>query len=116
MSAATFPLNFADLARWANWALANEAERSAKRQASTMEEIDAFYTAMVTRLDDIFGHLDQHSLDDLPPDSISLMLLTLSLAEVAPAVEQFRQPAVTDGYETRRFHPSRRGYTGPAAG
>ena len=116
MNSATFPDKFVDLARWANWALASEAERSAKRQASAMDEIDAFYTAMIARLDEIFGHLDQYPLDDMPPDCISLMLLTLSLAEVAPAVEQFRQPAVTDGYDTRRFHPSRRGYTGPAAG
>jgi len=40
----------------------------------------------------------------------------LSLAEVAPAVEQFRQAAVTDGFDTRRFRPARRGYSGPAAG
>ena len=116
MTGATFPGQFADLTQWAGWALASEAERSAKRQASTMAEIDAFYAAMVARLDDIFSHLDQYPLDELPPDCISLMLLTLSLAEVAPAVEQFRQPTVTDGYETRRFRPSRRGYTGLAAG
>jgi hypothetical protein len=31
--------------------------------------------------------------------------MTLSLAEVAPAVENFGQPGVVDGYEYTRFVP-----------
>jgi hypothetical protein len=116
MSAQRFPAQFSDLAAWSDWALATEAERGAKRQASTLKEIDGFYAAMLARLDETLSFLDQYTLDELPEECMPLMLLTLSLAEVAPAVEQFRQAAVTDGFDTRRFRPARRGYSGPAAG
>jgi hypothetical protein len=34
-----------------------------------------------------------------------LFLLSLSLAEVAPAIENFNQPSVIDGYDFKRFIP-----------
>ena len=45
------------------------------------------------------SYIAQFPLDNLPPDAQRLFLLTLSLAEVAPAVEQFGQPQVVDGYD-----------------
>ena len=42
-------------------------------------------------------------MDELPQDATRLFYLTLSLAEVAPAVEQFGQPSVVDGYDVKRI-------------
>ena len=39
------------------------------------------------------------------PQSYQGFLLTLSLAEVAPAVEKFNQPTVIDGFDFKRFVP-----------
>jgi hypothetical protein len=60
-------------------------------------------------MDDIFAYLEQFPLDDLPAEAQRLFLLSLSLAEVAPAIEQFGQPQVVDGYDIRRVTPVRRG-------
>jgi hypothetical protein len=53
----------------------------------------------------VFAYLNQFSLETLPAEAQRLLDLTLSLAEVAPAVECFRQPLVVDGYEASRFIP-----------
>jgi len=42
-------------------------------------------------------------VEDLPEDATRLFYLTLSLAEIAPAIEQFGQPSVVDGYEVKRL-------------
>ena len=54
------------------------------------------------------SYIAQFPLDDLPPDAQRLFLLTLSLVEVAPAVEQFGQPQVVDGYDIERIVAARR--------
>ena len=46
----TLPADFADLEPFADWALATEAERYAKRLASTMDELQAFYDSAFPRL------------------------------------------------------------------
>jgi len=85
------------------WSLATEPERSARRQASTMSDIKAFYAAMLARMEEVLPYLDQFSMEALPEDATRLFYLTLSLAEVAPAVEQFGQPSVVDGYDVKRI-------------
>jgi hypothetical protein len=97
------PAQFQELEQWMAWSLATEQERSAKRQASTMEEIRAFYDAMLARMDAVLPYLDQFPVDALPEDAARLFYLTLSLAEVSLAVEQFGQPSVVDGYDVKRF-------------
>jgi len=99
------PRQFNDLEIWHDWSLATELERSAKRQASTMEDIRRFYDAMLPRMEDILTFLAQYPLDGNPPEVARLSLLTLSLAEIAPAVENFGQPSVVDGYDVARFKP-----------
>jgi hypothetical protein len=103
VSNALLPAQFRDLEQWMAWSLATEQERSAKRQASTMNDIKAFYDAMLARMEEVLPYVDQFSVEDLPEDATRLFYLTLSLAEVAPAVEQFGQPSVVDGYEIKRF-------------
>ncbi len=110
MPESALPEQFQDLAHCIDWALATEEERSDKRQASMMEDIKAFYDAMLTRMEDVLPYLEQFTLDELPEDARRLFHLTLSLAEVAPAVEQFGQPSVIDGYDVKRFVPCHNSY------
>jgi hypothetical protein len=85
------------------WSLATEQERSRKRLASTMQDIKAFYDAMLARMEEVLPYLDQFPVEALPEDATRLFYLMLSLAEVAPASEQFGQPSVVDGYDVKRI-------------
>jgi hypothetical protein len=105
MAERQLPAGFVELEPFLDWSLATEHERSAKRQASSIAEIQAFYDAMVARLGEILSYLNNFSLEDIPADVKRLSLLSLSLAEVAPAVENFGQPSVVDGYDISRFIP-----------
>ena len=99
------PEAFPDLEPLVAWALPTEQERNHKRVNSSMTEINTFYETLLPRMDDVLAYLNQFSLDALPAEAQRLMYLTLSLAEVAPAVEFFHQPRVTDGYDPARFIP-----------
>jgi hypothetical protein len=96
------PDQFEDLEQFIDWALPTERERNNKRIASTMPAIEAFYDAMLPRARAIVAYLDKFPLDEMPVREIRLMNLLLSLAEVANAVEIFKQPTVIDGYDSRR--------------
>ena len=48
---ALLPADFADLEPYADWALPGEGARYAKRLASTMDELQAFYDAAFPRLE-----------------------------------------------------------------
>lgn len=109
MPESLFPATFHDLEKWSAWAVATEQERSDKRQASTMTEIKAFYDAMLTRTEEILTYVEQFPLEQMPADAQRLFSLTLSLAEVAPAVELFGQISVVDGYDVKRFTMQRMG-------
>ena len=103
---AMLPKQFSDLERFVGpWALATEKERNRKRLSSTMEEIRAFYDAMLLRMEAVIGYLNQFPLDQVPEEAKRLLYLTLSLAEVANAVELFGQPGVIDGFDPERFIP-----------
>lgn len=103
MTTDQLPEQFQDLAPYLAWSLPTERERSAKRQASTMAEISSFYQAMLPRMEEVLPYLDQFSLENIPEDVQRLFYLALSLAEVAPAVENFGQPSVVEGYDVARF-------------
>jgi len=105
MTERQLPESFQDLTPYLAWALATERERSAKRQSSTMTEIKAFYDAMLARMEEVLPYLAQFPPEQVPADVQRLFLLTLSLAEVAPAVENFGQPSVVQGYDVARFIP-----------
>ncbi|MGE4056430.1 MAG: hypothetical protein AB7F99_16705, partial [Vicinamibacterales bacterium] len=87
------PDQFADLEPLAGrWSLATETQRSRHRLASSMEDMAAFAQALLPQLDRIFAYLDQFPLDKMPEEARRLFYLTLSLAEVAPALETYGQP------------------------
>jgi len=100
----TLPDAFADLQPFVErWALATETERNTERHAVGMDAILAFKDAMLPRVDAVVQWLNQFPLTTLPDAAKPLMYLLLSFAEIAPAVEFYKQPAVIDGYDPRRF-------------
>ncbi|MBF0662370.1 MULTISPECIES: hypothetical protein [unclassified Rhodococcus (in: high G+C Gram-positive bacteria)] len=90
------PTEFSDLEPYADWALATEPERYAKRLASTMPEMQQFYDAAFARLEDAITYCDKFDLDDLPDDARSLMHLMQSLVMVSFPIEVWKQPRVPD--------------------
>jgi len=105
MSGPSLPEKFRDLEPWLEWALPTERERKAKRIASSMEEIRAFYAAMFARLEAIILYVDQSPYDELPPASRRLADLSLSLIEICNLVELYKGPDVMDAMEPARFVP-----------
>jgi hypothetical protein len=87
------------------WALATERERNTKRYASTMEELQEVYDAILPRIDDVIEYLNDFPLDDMPEDAKRLLHLTFALAEINLAVERYHQPTVPNGFATDRFLP-----------
>lgn len=108
---AALPGGFAELERWvAEWALPRQLERSATRQSATMEKINAFYQATLPRLPEILELLGRYAAGaDIPKDVERLFHLSLSMGEIAPAVELFQQPGVPYGFELQRFKPTHDG-------
>ena len=91
------PEQFADLEPYANtWSLATESERYARRLSSTVDEMQAFYDAIVPRADEAMTYLEQFPLDALPDDALALLHLLYSMIEVSFPVEVWRQPRVPD--------------------
>jgi hypothetical protein len=92
----TLPPDFSDLEQFADWVLDTEAERYAKRLASSMDEMQAFYDAAFPRIDAALGYLDGFDLYALPEDAKNLLYLYCSLVNASFPVEVWRQPRVPD--------------------
>ncbi|CAO5192125.1 Xaa-Pro dipeptidase [Frankia sp. AiPs1] len=90
------PADFADLEPYADWALATEPERYARRLASSMADMQAFYDAAFLRLEDAIAYCDKFPLDSLPDDAVTLMHLMQSLVMVSFPVEVWKQARVPD--------------------
>jgi hypothetical protein len=91
------PAGFEDLEPFAEvWALPSLNERHAKRVSSTMPELQAFYDAVVPRLEDAISHLDTYPVDDLPEAETRLFWTLCSLSLISFAVDVFKQPKVID--------------------
>lgn len=90
------PAEFAALAPYGDWALATEPERYAKRLASSMEEMQAFYDAAFPLLEEAIAYCDKFPLNDLPDDARALMHLMQSLVMVSFPVEVWKQARVPD--------------------
>jgi hypothetical protein len=97
MSDALLPPGFSDLEPFAKeWCRASEPERYAKRLASTMDEIQAFYDAIFPRAEEAIVYLEKLPLEDLPEDALRLLQLLYSLIIVSFPVEIWRQPYIPD--------------------
>ena len=97
MAEALLPPEFSDLEPFASaWCLAGEPERYAKRLASTMDEMQAFYDAVFPRAEAAIAYLEKLPLHDLPDDARRLLYLLYSLIMVSFPVEIWRQPYIPD--------------------
>lgn len=95
-TASKLPAEFADLEPFLDWDLATEPERYAKRLASSMTEMQAFYDSAFPRLDDVIAYCDKFALDELPDDAQTLMHMMQSLITVSFPIEAWKQPRVPD--------------------
>ena len=90
------PTEFADLEPYSDWCLSSEPERFAKRLASSMAQMQAFYDAITPRAEEAIAFCDKFSLDDMPDDVLNLMHLLYSMIMVSFPVECWKQPRVPD--------------------
>jgi hypothetical protein len=90
------PDEFAALEPFSGWILATEPERYARRLASSMADMQAFYDAAFPLLEPAMAHLDAFDLDDLPREERNLLHLMQSLIMVSFPVEVWKQPRVPD--------------------
>ena len=97
MSAALLPGQFSALEPFAaTWCLPTERERFARRMASSMAEMQAFYDALFPRVEEAVAYCEKFPLDDLPADVQRLLQLLYSLVMVSFPVEAWRQPHIPD--------------------
>ena len=97
MAVALLPPEFAYLEPFArDWCLASEPERYAKRLASTMDEMQAFYDALFPRAQEVIAYLEKFPLHDLPEGAQRLLQLLYSLIMVSFPIEIWRQPYLPD--------------------
>ncbi|WP_029114743.1 hypothetical protein [Mycobacterium sp. URHB0044] len=93
---AMLPTEFAEFEQFSDWCLPSERERYAKRLASSMADMQAFYDAITVRAEDAIAYCDKFPLDDLPDDVLNLMHLLYSMIMVSFPVECWKQPRVPD--------------------
>ncbi len=97
MTEVLLPAQFADLEPFAAaWCLPTERERFAKRMATPMDEIQAFYDACFPRAEEAIAYCEQFPLDELPEDAERLLQLLYSLVMASFPVEAWRQPSIPD--------------------
>ena len=90
------PAEFAALEPYLDWDLADEPDRYAKRLASSMAEMQAFYDVAFPKINDVISYCDKFPLDDLPDDARTLMHIMQSLVMVSFPIEAWKQPRVPD--------------------
>ena len=61
-----------------------------------MDEIQAFYDALMPRAEDAMQYLEKFPLDELPEDATRLLKLLYSLILMSFAVEIWKQPFIPD--------------------
>ncbi|MDA4107275.1 hypothetical protein [Mycolicibacterium holsaticum] len=93
---AKLPPEFAELEPFSDWCLATEPERYAKRLASSMTDMQAFYDAITARAEEALTYCDKFTFDDMPEDVLNLMRLLYSMIMVSFPVECWKQPRVPD--------------------
>jgi hypothetical protein len=99
---ARLPEEFAELERYASdWCLASEAERYAKRMASSIDEMQAFYDAITPNAEAAIAYCDTFALDAMPDEALNLLHLLYSMIMVSFPVEVWGQARVPDSGAAR---------------
>ncbi|MBB4631608.1 hypothetical protein [Sphingosinicella soli] len=76
----------------AYWGAPDTQTRRERREAATMDEIMAFYDVVLPLAPAAMKHLEDVSLDAMPPAEARLFELVLALAHVSMAVELHGAP------------------------
>ena len=105
MTEPAIPEPFEDLAPFVGWALKTERARTEKAVGASMDEIRAFYDAVLPHLDAMIDHLDGFSIGEMPAPEHRLYLIALSLVEVATLVERYERREVIEACDPLRFEP-----------
>jgi hypothetical protein len=99
---ALLPAEFAGLEPFSDWVLETERERYAKRLATSMQEMQAFYDVAFPRLAEATKYLEDYPLGQptFQEPQRNLLLLMMSLVLVSFPVEVWQQPRVPDSGAT----------------
>ena len=77
------PEQFAELAPYTDWIFDTWRPRYEKRLASSMDEMQAFYDAVMPHLQAIVDHCNDFDINDLPEPERNVLLLTFALCEAS---------------------------------
>lgn len=89
----SLPRGFEDLEPFVTrWAGETTAERMIARCEADMDDIQAFYDAMLAHGESAMTLISEYLLDDMPNDVANLCKLLLALAQASIAVELHGQP------------------------
>ena len=80
----------------AYWVRDSNDERRAARSTAPMDDIRAFYDAIVARAPDAIAYLEPVPLDAMPDDATRLFKLLLAMNHAAIAVEMHGAPRAVD--------------------
>jgi len=70
-----------------DWALTSERERFVKLHSVGIEQLRAFYEAMLPRLQAVLDHLNRFSIRELPEEERTLFDLAMTFAETAHPID-----------------------------
>lgn len=85
------------------WALPTSDQRLHKRMNSSMDDIRAFYEAVLPLAERALVHLDEFDLEAMPAAETRLYHLMLACAEASLAVEVYRAPRLPLAPSESRF-------------
>lgn len=100
--------DFSDLTPFlSDWGLPDAHARLAKRMSSNMEEIRAFYDAIVPRLEAIIDFLNQYPVDAIPKAHLPLAYTALAACEIDAAVNVWQAPELDYASDIRDWRVKR---------
>ena len=86
------------------WALPSEQARSQVRWHTDADGFQAFYAAVLPRLDELLAFVDRYELGALPPEVLPFFHLLLAFAEAAPHCELYGgSNRVPNSFDAARF-------------
>lgn len=105
MPSRMLPEAFADLEPYVDeWALTCERDRFMRLHSATIDELRAFYDAMLPRLEQVLQYLNQWKIGELPPQALTLYDLALTFAETAHPIDlKWKDVDFPDAYPWQQF-------------
>jgi hypothetical protein len=105
MAANLLPEGFSELEPYvANWAIDNEKDRYLQLHRSKIEDVRAFYGAVLARIDEVIDRLNQTPLASFSDEEKTLMNLAMTFAETAHPVDlNWKGVDFNDAYTWEKF-------------